>query len=102
MVALSSFGFGGSNMHMVLEGDASRGRITAAADTRVASVASRSLGDSAELVDLPAPASATPLAARTAEGLAYLARTVAEVCFPMHGCLSRVTLDKGKDCVEGQ
>ena len=98
MVALSSFGFGGSNMHMVLEGDGSRGRVIAAANTEVAPVASGSLGDSTELVDLPAAGSATPLAARTADGLAYLARTVAEVCFPIHGYPSGHCLDKGKGC----
>lgn len=102
MVALSSFGFGGSNMHMVMEGDGSRGRVIAAADTKVAPVAPGSLGDSAELVDNPVAITATPLAARTAEGLAYLARTVAEVRSPVYcrslGCWS----SKATRCAEGQ
>ena len=72
-MALSSFGFGGANMHMVFSGRGGQ-RINL-----LQSDSSSSDGSVSE--DAPADV-VTPLAARTSEGLAYLAKIVNEVSRP--------------------
>lgn len=70
LVALSSFGFGGANMHMVMQ---------AYSGDRMQLLSSDSSSeDSAPIENVPND-NITPLAARTADGLAYLAKVVNEV-----------------------
>ena len=61
-MALSSFGFGGANMHAIMDGHRP--------------------GQRSQLVTVEAPAqpdSIIPLAARTAQGLQFLANVIIEV-----------------------
>ena len=78
LIALSSFGFGGSNMHMVMQGQKR--------DVPVSKNGLKQITDlnthSVEQPDSAATAVVTPLAARTAEGLSYLASVIREVRLP--------------------
>lgn len=70
-MALSCFGFGGANFHMVVKGDAAQ---------RVQLLQSDSGSSDGSIAEEPAPTdSIVPLAARTADGLAYLAKVITEV-----------------------
>ena len=70
LVALSSFGFGGANMHMVMQSYSGDRMQLLSADT----------SSDDDSVEQPAQIdNIVPLASRTAEGLAYLAKVVGEV-----------------------
>ena len=69
-MALSSFGFGGANMHMVFSGRGGQ-RINLLQSDSSSSDGSVSEDAPADIV--------TPLAARTSAGLAYLAKIINEV-----------------------
>ena len=75
-MALSSFGFGGANMHMVFSGRGGQ-RINLLQSDSSSSDGSVSEDAAADVV--------TPLAARTSEGLAYLGKIVNEVSRPAFG-----------------
>ena len=76
LMAVSSFGFGGANFHMVLEGrGAQRVQIQQAENSLHANASDDEDDASAK----SAVSCAVPLAARTAEGLGYLARVVNKV-----------------------
>ena len=70
LVALSCFGFGGANMHMVMEGRATE---------RVQLLQTDSSSDSSIAEEPALSDNIIPLAARTSEGLAYLAKVINEV-----------------------
>ena len=71
LLALSSFGFGGANMHMVMEGRGGSRINLVQTDSSSSSSDSASEDGAVDVV--------TPLAARTSEGLAYLAKIINEV-----------------------
>ena len=84
LMALSCFGFGGANFHMVVKGDAAQ---------RVQLLQSDGSSSDGSIPEEPAPTdSIVPLAARTAEGLAYLAKVVTEVRTypPLKACKVRI------------
>ena len=70
-VALSSFGFSGSNVHMVMEAPSKRRQALLQATTQAAATAVEGAGTWKDGI--------TPLAARTPEGLALLAKAILEV-----------------------
>ena len=80
LIALSSFGFGGANMHMVLQG--SPGQRLALLDQGDANKAESDDEDDATGSKKPVGV-AIPLAARTAQGLVYLAQVVKKVLRPV-------------------
>ena len=80
LIALSSFGFGGANMHMVLQG--SPGQRLALLDQGNADKAESDDEDDVTGSKKPVGA-AIPLAARTAQGLVYLAQVVKKVLLPV-------------------
>lgn len=69
-MALSSFGFGGANMHMVF---------SAKGGQRINLLQSDSSSSDGSVSEEAQPEIVTPLAARSSEGLAYLANIVNEV-----------------------
>lgn len=69
-MALSSFGFGGANMHMVFSGRGGQ---------RINLLQSDGSSGDGSVSEEAATEIVTPLAARTSEGLAYLAKIVNEV-----------------------
>lgn len=76
LMALSNFGFGGANFHMVLRGQAAERAQLLLSDSSSSSGGSSNgeptIGDNI-----------VPLAARTAHGLAYLAKIINQVnCIP--------------------
>ena len=75
LIALSSFGFGGANMHLVMDGHRAGQRL------QVVTVDS---GDTKR-------DNTIPLAARTADGLAYLARIIIEASPAAFECLHACT-----------
>lgn len=76
-LAVSSFGFGGANFHMVLEGKGGqRIQIQQAEDSNLAAS-----DDEEEIGGKSTNDSVIPLASRTAEGLVYLAKVINKVCF---------------------
>lgn len=70
LMALSCFGFGGANFHMVLKGDSG---------SRMQLLQSDSSSNGSTAGDASASDNIVPLAARTADGLTYLAKVVKEV-----------------------
>ena len=70
-VALSSFGFSGSNVHMVMEAPSKRRQALLQAAGPAAATVVEGAG--------PWKDGITPLAARTPEGLALLAKAILEV-----------------------
>ena len=76
LLAVSSFGFGGANFHMVLEGrGAQRVKIQQAEDSLKANASD----DEDDVSARSAVSFIVPLAARTAEGLVYLAKVINKV-----------------------
>lgn len=74
--AISSFGFGGANMHLVMKG---RGGERIQLQTVVGGPSDSTDEDEDFSPEPGVDASITPLAARTPEGLVYLAKIVSEV-----------------------
>lgn len=72
LVALSSFGFGGANMHMVMQ---------SYSGDRMQLLSSDSSSEDSLPLDSGPTDNIIPLASRTADGLAYLAKIVNEVSF---------------------